>query len=114
MIDGITVLSQRMITSMPRWIDVVMIVCVVLLVIEFYSLDASDFFRFAMIFTTVMLVIAFLFGVTHGEPTGQYEYQVLIDENANFKEIYDKYEIIDAKGMIYTIRDKGGDSNSNE
>ena len=33
------------------------------------------------------------------------KYNVLISEEVNFQEFYDKYEILEAKGQIYTVRE---------
>ena len=33
------------------------------------------------------------------------KYDVLVSENANFQEFYNKYEILDAKGQIYTVKE---------
>ena len=34
------------------------------------------------------------------------QYDVLISEDINFQEFYDKYEIIEVKGQIYTIKER--------
>lgn len=46
------------------------------------------------------------FATTNTIPTGKYEYEVLIDDTVNFKEFYEKYEVIDEKGSIFVIREK--------
>ena len=33
------------------------------------------------------------------------QYSVLISDNANFKEIYEKYEILEVKGEIYEVKE---------
>ncbi|MCM1217313.1 MAG: hypothetical protein NC548_22680 [Lachnospiraceae bacterium] len=33
-------------------------------------------------------------------------YEVIINENVSMIEFYDKYDVISAKGQIYTVRDK--------
>ena len=43
------------------------------------------------------------------EPTGRYEYQVTIGDNVSFTEFYQKYEVIDQNGKIWTIREKEND-----
>lgn len=39
-------------------------------------------------------------------PTGRYKYEAIIDDSANFKEIYERYDISDQKGKIYILKDK--------
>ena len=39
-------------------------------------------------------------------PTDRYEYKVIIDDNVNLLEFYERYEIIDQEGRIFTIREK--------
>ena len=34
------------------------------------------------------------------------QYDVLISEDINFQEFYDKYEVIEVKGQIYTIKER--------
>lgn len=34
------------------------------------------------------------------------EYQVIIDKNTKFYEVYDKYEIVSRDGYIFTLKDK--------
>ena len=33
------------------------------------------------------------------------KYDVLVSENVIFQEFYDKYEILEAKGQIYTVKE---------
>ena len=33
------------------------------------------------------------------------KYDVLVSEDVNFQEFYDKYEILDAKGDVYTVKE---------
>ena len=38
-----------------------------------------------------------------------YEYEVLIDEEVNLIDFYEKYDIIEKKGEIYVIKERGDD-----
>lgn len=40
------------------------------------------------------------------EESGRYEYECIINDDVSFKELYDKYEIVEQNGKIWTIRDK--------
>ena len=115
MIDDITVLSQRILEAEPEWVPIMVIVsfficCIgVLIMVVGENMNSYTLFDIGGCIGGVAIIIVFAFaliGCLYKKPTGQYEYQVLIDDSANFKEIYDKYEIIDVKGEIYIIRDK--------
>ena len=38
--------------------------------------------------------------------TGRYQYTALIDEDTPFVEIYEKYEVIDTNGKVWTLQDR--------
>lgn len=42
-------------------------------------------------------------------PTGEYQYQVTIDDSVSLTEFYGKYNIIEQNGKIYTIELKDND-----
>lgn len=56
---------------------------------------------FALSIITMIILANFI-----DEPTGKYQYQVTIDENVSMVEFHEKYEIVDIKGKIYTIKEK--------
>ena len=45
--------------------------------------------------------------------TDKYTYKVTISDEVNFVEFNNKYEIIDQDGLIYTIKEKEGNNESN-
>lgn len=47
---------------------------------------------------------------TESTPTGRYQYEVIIPNDTVLKEIYEQYDIVEAKGHIYIIRDKNAES----
>lgn len=64
------------------------------------------------IFGTFMFITFLCFIVTKSAsnkeiiPTSKYKYQVTIDDSVSMTEFYEKYEIIDIEGKIYTIKIK--------
>lgn len=40
------------------------------------------------------------------EPTGTYKYDCLISEDVSMTEFYEKYEVIEVNGQIWTIKEK--------
>ena len=58
----------------------------------------------------ILGTIGLVYAKTIGEkPTGKYQYQVTIDNSVTMSEFYDKYEVIEVEGKIYTIREKDGE-----
>lgn len=61
---------------------------------------------FPVLVLTEALVVVVIIG-THGkQETGRYRYEVTINDNVSFKDIYENYKIIDQEGKIYTLIDK--------
>ena len=74
--------------------------------------DWSGFGWMCLIFIPIVAIIAGLFsGFLIGPTPVEYEthYEVSINEEVNMKEFMDKYEILDTRGNIYTVREKNTD-----
>ena len=58
--------------------------------------------------TLIGLLVGLLGGFVLKPKPVEYEthYEVSIDENVNMQEFMDKYEIIETRGSIYTVREK--------
>jgi hypothetical protein len=62
-------------------------------------------------FSAVICLLVFV-GIIWGAPqieTGRYQYTVLIDDDTPFVEIYEKYDVVDANGKVWTLKDKETD-----
>ena len=46
-----------------------------------------------------------------GDKILETQYQVMFDDSISINEIYDKYEVIDQQGRIFTIKEKTADTN---
>lgn len=42
-------------------------------------------------------------------PTGEYRYEVMIDESVSMTEFYERYDVIDQREKIYKIKEKNDD-----
>ena len=92
---------------------IVILACTFLLIVSFASaIIMADKTNLS---TTVATIISLVLGLTvfdailrFSNPVIKYEtrHQVTISDDANFKDVTDKYEIISQDGRIYTIRDK--------
>lgn len=57
--------------------------------------------------TIILLIIGVVIELNNKEkPTGEYYYEVILDDTVNLKEFYQKYEVIEIKGDLYTIKEK--------
>lgn len=52
------------------------------------------------------IVKILIFQMNNKFPTGEYYYEVILDDTVNLKEFYQKYEVIEIKGDLYTIKEK--------
>lgn len=112
MLEGIEVLHQTDIMGPPEWLIPVLIIGVVVVWALFVVstrkvkfLDISMRLMFGGVCAVFYLLItAGLFWAY--EPTGRYRYEATIDESVNFTEVYDRFDIIDKRGDIYTLEDK--------
>ena len=112
--SGIEVLSEEFVSTSFSSLEIA-----VLGVLLFFGMAMSLILLFDAIsnasiswcITSAILIIAFLFlrgALAHkaANPTGYTEYQVLIDDDVKWKDLYENYEIIDQKGKVYTIKEK--------
>ena len=117
MLEGIEILNKVEIMESPMWISVVGLVFCVLFFISFMAaiMDAFKDFSdghlwiFALGIVISYITIIIMSNVNKQlktEPTGQYEYQVTIDDSVSINELLEKYEIVEVNGKIYIIREK--------
>ena len=114
MIPGIEVLSQNTVSDAAPGIAfaILMFLCLVGFVLSLYLMIASydNASLGGFILGTVFLIAicgACGFSIwKQTNPETYVEYKVLIDDTASWHDIYNKYEIIDQEGKIYTIKEK--------
>ena len=115
--DGVTILSQRAVDTgvinmtafwIAFWITASLLCFGVICAIKY-----SEEWIMALWFIVVPFV-AMLFGILFGTACGHNEfayteYKVTIDESTSMTEFYEKYEVIDQEGLIFTVREKHND-----
>ena len=117
MLEGIEILNQVEIMESPMWIAIVGLVCLVLIfvgIVIFIVNVFTDFLDDKWWITMLIIVLSYAGILLMSnldknlltEPTGQYKYQVTIDDDVSMTEFLEKYEIIEVNGKIYTIREK--------
>lgn len=119
MMNGITVLSQSEIMVAPNWTHVIMAIGFIIFVISVIICMSfnQEIIQIISGISSICCFILFIIGmfctvfVTKG--TGKYTYKVTISDEVNFVEFDNKYEIIDQDGLIYTIKEKENNNESN-
>ena len=119
MMEGITVLSENEIMNMPTWTLAITIIGFIIFVISVIICMSfnQEIIQIISGISSICCFILFIIGmfctifVTKG--TGKYTYKVTISDEVNFVEFNNKYEIIDQDGLIYTIKEKENNNESN-
>lgn len=124
MINGINVLNKTEILTYERSATIGAIFTIIgvmtlifLFVFLFFLFINSDrkIFRAILSFSTysfvllffVFVILAAIYSSNIKEiKTGEYKYEVLIDDSVSLNSFYEKYEIIDTSGKIYTIKER--------
>lgn len=106
------VVTDTIFSWKSAWIGVLLGALAALLIIAMVigsDWDWSCFGWMCLIFIPIVGIICGLFsGFLIGPTPVEYEthYEVSITEEINMKEFMDKYEILDTRGSIYTVREK--------
>lgn len=108
-IQGIEILNKEPITTMdiPILAASLILMFALLLLIGFFLCwcDCEDLFIFVGI---AVIVLWFILCIAFGQKeTGRYRYEVTINDEVSFKELYEKYDVTEQKGKIYVIKEKG-------
>lgn len=108
---GVEILSQEVVynTLLPEWCAVLGgllgLICVI---VTFKCLD-EEYNVAASIFTVLVLICTFLFIlglIDNKNSIDHIEYKVTISDEVSLTEFYEKYEIIEQDGKIYTVRER--------
>lgn len=117
MLEGIEILNKVEIMESPEWIAIVSLICLIGILVGVVIFCINIFTDFlddkwwinALLIILNYIGILLMAGLDKDlliEPTGEYKYQVTIDDKVSMNEFLEKYEIIEINGKIYTIRDK--------
>lgn len=112
MIQGIEILSQEPIMAGNTALAVtlcisIIVICVIVSVVLAVYTGEELWGLLAALGVFLGIVIGALTDcVFTVKPTGKYEYKVTIDDTVPLSEFYEKYEIIEQDGKIFTIREK--------
>ena len=111
MIEGIEVLNKSQITELSETgttllsISLFLLIATLVLLIVSFATDSIVIGIFTIISFISFIVISII-GSNYEIETDRYEYQCTISDNILFKDMYEKYEVVNKDGELWTIRDK--------
>lgn len=98
-IMALTYACQALITFLVVIGAVNFIICVV-------SNDKKIWKPTGIIALIVLIVSYLLLTIGPKTETGRYEYMVQFNDDVSFVEVYEKYEVLEQRGNVWTIQDK--------
>lgn len=108
MLEGITVLTQTEYEDASLlWFFIPFFVVMLLIAITGAIAGCNDWV--VMVAVLAGIVVGGICYVQAMRPTGEYRYEVLIDESVSMTEFYERYDVIDQRGEIYKIKEKNDD-----
>ena len=111
MMNGITILNtiERVETGWgwSIWGVILLIAGIILSVMSFVADMNGDSYASLMIFPIAICIVGSLALFRTAKVTATYNtYEVTISDTVNFNEFQERYEIIDQRGQIYTIKER--------
>lgn len=108
MLEGITVLTQTEYEyASALWFIIPLFAVMMLIVITGAIAGCNDWV--ATVAVLAGIVVGAICYVQAMHPTGEYRYEVMIDESVSMTEFYERYDVIDQRGEIYKIKEKNDD-----
>ena len=110
MIEGVTILNKIAMTGLPIWATVLAMVIFILGIGVFVISIMTDFDwpTWTAIFPILGLVVLIISGILNCTiKTGEYRYECTIDDSVSYNEIVENYKIIEQRGDIWVLEDKG-------
>ena len=110
---GVTILSSEVVmTTHPLFLTfgtagVSLLIIALILGIIFRNDKQELGLKFMLTFGILGAIVAFggMSWASINKVEDYVKYDVLVSENVIFQEFYNKYEILDAKGQVYTVRE---------
>lgn len=109
--EGITILNEFVVDNAPvGWFAIIAgaILCSISLWAMFVMFgEGNGGAATAFIILVLICVGLVTFGIYIANTPPETQYQVLIDESVSMSDFFERYEIIEQEGKIYTIKEKG-------
>ena len=104
------VVTESVFSGQNFWIGLLVGAAAGLILAILFGIGEADWEAFLVACVISIPMLGAFFGLLCGvksEPIAwETQYEVLIDEEVNMKDFMDKYEIIETRGEIYTVREK--------
>lgn len=75
-------------------------------IMAFASVKRRDFYMIAAIIFFLACMVTTFIGANFKKPSGRYRYECLIDDTVPYTEIYDKYDVVEQRGLIWVLENK--------
>lgn len=108
---GIEILTKEPILELSKTLSIIYIILFAIFIISLISVFifiVEGYRKHIIIFTIISLVFlsSTVIIQSYTKPTGRYKYKVTIDKSVSMIEVYEKYNVIEQDGKIWTIEDK--------
>lgn len=114
--EGVTILSERSVHTSCMdessfWAGFIISALIIVILVIWARWDTKDSSILLLILLAPFMgaIFGVLTGCINGTIEEHIEYKVTIDESVSMSEFYDKYEIIDQEGLIFTVKEKDDD-----
>lgn len=99
--EGVTILDT--IKDLPGWASAVIIIGIMMFMLcGMAGFSAKDKIRYAFFAFSVLGVVAIIIAIITFSP--EISYRVIVDDNVNMNEFFQKYELIRREGLIYIVK----------
>lgn len=113
--DGVTILNTIEVTGVSRNVVIATLICFVIALLIMFILKVSEdsifyiFLLFLLIGDVLGLLACLFVGTcqTGNRKTGELQYEVTIDDTVSMTEFNKKYEIIEQRGDIFVVKERG-------
>ena len=110
---GVEILNQIPVTETEMGIGLGWLIVIAIAIFAFISgifavFDSSDLdlgFILGGIMAIGVAMIILIFSAKE-VPTGEYRYEVIIEEEFNLHEFYDYYDVVDQRGEIFVVEER--------
>ena len=109
--EGITILNEFVVNNAPvGWFAIIAgailcAVCLWAMCIAFC--EGNTGFATVFIILALICVGLIVLGICVVKTPPETRYQVLIDETVSMSDFFERYEIVEQEGKIYTVKEKG-------
>lgn len=113
---GVEILNQIPVTEAEMtiglgWLMVIAIAILVFIAGIFAVFDSDDLDLGLVLGAVVAVGVTLVIMVFSAKqvPTGEYQYEVVVEEEVNLHEFYDYYNVIEQRGEIFIVQEKSSE-----